>query len=516
MVEMFKIKSLSGKKIAIILVSIAILGTGTFFIIKRYENKTPEVKTATIQRDSVINSVSTTGKIGSNFDIDIKCKASGEISLLPFDISDTVKKGDLILKLNPVDEQRAVKEAEMTVAQTEASLAKAKQDLFNSTKQVGNSRKLAQASVESALLKLKDANTKLESVKALSLTGKKTTFDNLNFARIKAQELANKAEANKQLFLKGYISRIDYETSDVNAQQAVIDVKNAENKLKDQETSSNNDYQSALSNVTQAQIEVQNAQTRLIDQDNAVLNLKLKESDIKSMEARFESDKLGLQNALQRLSDTQVFSPIDGVVTNRYVQVGQIITSGISSVNQGTTILTISDLSRMFIMASVDESDIGKIKLGQSALITVDSFPRKKFEGKVKQIYSKGVNVSNVVTFTVKIEVLGEEKNLLKPEMTTNVEIFIAMKENVLTVPIEAVIKKRKKYFVEVKKDDKNTQQQREITVGISDYNKYEVINGLKEGEKVILNETVADNPWQRNNSGQRSPRIRIGGGPRH
>ena len=82
---------------------------------------------------------------------------------------------------------------------------------------------------------------------------------------------------------------------------------------------------------------------------------------------------------------------MDGVVTDRKVQTGTIIASGVSNVGGGTTILTLSDLSRIYVLASVDESDIGKVQVGQPATITVDAYPSMQFAGKVVRIASKGV-----------------------------------------------------------------------------------------------------------------------------
>ena len=142
--------------------------------------------------------------------------------------------------------------------------------------------------------------------------------------------------------------------------------------------------------------------------------LELKRQDVRLSMAQIETDKIDFSLAEQRLKDTKVFSPINGVVSERNVQSGQIISSGISNVGGGTLVMVLSDLTRLFILASVDESDIGKVKLGQKVVITADSFPGKRFFGKIERIATKGVNISNVVTFEVKIEVQGTDKQLLK------------------------------------------------------------------------------------------------------
>src|SRR5689334_13982083 len=108
---MLKIKKLSGKKLVILLVCLALAGSVGYFFWQRQKKTTvvETVKYAVVEKGALVNSISTTGKISSNKDIDIKCKASGEIIDLPHDVSDVVKKGTLLLKLNPIDEQQIVK-----------------------------------------------------------------------------------------------------------------------------------------------------------------------------------------------------------------------------------------------------------------------------------------------------------------------------------------------------------------------------------------------------------------------
>jgi multidrug efflux pump subunit AcrA (membrane-fusion protein) len=186
------------------------------------------------------------------------------------------------------------------------------------------------------------------------------------------------------------------------------------------------------------------------------------------------------------------------------VQIGQIISSGISNVGGGTTTMILSDLSRIFVLASVDESDIGRVQVGQSAIITADAFPGKEFEGRVLRIATQGVNLNNVVTFEVKIEVIGKNKSLLKPEMTTNVIIIIEQKDDVLLIPSEAVLRKAGGYVAEVMKD--GVKEERKVRGGINDLTMLEIVDGLSEGEVVVIRKDTSENRWSgRSQSSQRS-----------
>jgi RND family efflux transporter MFP subunit len=207
-------------------------------------------------------------------------------------------------------------------------------------------------------------------------------------------------------------------------------------------------------------------------------------------------------------------------VATRAVQVGQIIASGVSNIGGGTTVMTLADLSRTFVLVSVDESDIGRIENGQRVRITVDAFPDTFFPGEVVRVATKGTAVSNVVTFEVKVEVKGPNCGLLKPEMTANVRITAVEKNDVLLLPVNAVVRKRQERIVSVRKAD-GASEERTVKTGSSDGEMIEIAEGLSEGEKVVMPAGSAQSRWRadkndtKNNT--RSTRLRMpgfGGGP--
>lgn len=422
---------------------------------KNVKRETPEWSNAHVTRGSIRLAVSCTGRVVSNLDVEIKCKASGEIKKLPFDISDQVKKGDLLIELDPVDEQRKVKQAKISLDSSQARLKQSKVDLQIAEKDLAVERK----SVEAALIS----------------------------ARASAKDARAKAERRKHLFDKKITSQENSESMEIAAIQAEVDLENT-----------------------------------LIRMEELALKekeLEIKQQNIRLAEAQVGTDKINLSLAEQRLQDTKVFSPIDGVVSERNVQIGQIISSGISNVGGGTVAMVISDLSRRFVLASVDESDIGRVELGQNVIITADAFPRERFSGKIERIGTKGVNISNVVTFEVKIELLGTNKSLLKPEMTTNIDIIFAEKEDVLLVPSEAVLNKDDQHFVRVMIDDGSVKE-RPVQVGISDGVVTEITTGLNQGDAVVYRRGEAKSRWRtdqsrRNLSSRRGMRMIFGGGGR-
>lgn len=487
------------------------------------------VQTVLVQKKDIRNTVQTSGKVVSNLDVEIKCKASGEIISLPFDISDYVKKGQLLVKLNPIDEQRNVKQAEINLDQSRSALVKVQQDLALAQKNYSSAKSQVAIELETAKIQAADLRTKAARSRNLYLlsTQRRLAVAQVETSRIKLKELQDRANRAKTLFEKNnLLSQNDYETAVSQAKQAQIELTNAEIRLKEQDTNNKNEYDTALTNARQADAQVKTAASKLNQQNNSSIELDIKGQDIKAAQSKVETDKIALLTAQQRLKDTEVYSPINGLVTVRTAQVGQIISSGISNVSGGTSVMTLSDISKIFIDASIDESDIGKIKIGQEADITVDAFSTQKFKGQVRQIAAKGTNVSNVVTFPVKIEVTSANKSVLKPEMTSNIEIIALKKDKVLTVNLDSVTKNRNKYFVTVLEGTE--QKQKEIKIGANDTESYEVLSGLNEGDKIVVENsgTQSGSKWGQGgnnanggintrNINRNVRRVTGGGGPR-
>jgi HlyD family secretion protein len=158
-------------------------------------------------------------------------------------------------------------------------------------------------------------------------------------------------------------------------------------------------------------------------------------TSLKSAEAGLMTARTALQRAMQNLSYAIIRSPIDGTVTERSVEEGQTVAASFST----PTLFTIAqDLAKMEIKATVDESDIGEIKEGQTAKFTVQAYPSKTFEGMVKQVRLKPTTSSNVVNYTVVVSAANDE-HLLMPGMTATVEFIIASRAGVLAVPNAAL-----------------------------------------------------------------------------
>ena len=216
-----------------------------------------------------------------------------------------------------------------------------------------------------------------------------------------------------------------------------------------------------------------------------VLVLSAKE---KQAGAQVEQDKANLAQLEEQLSYTTITSPIEGVVLSRDVEMGDAVSSILVLGSSATLIMTLGDTSQVYVKGKVDESDIGKVYLGQPARIKVESFKDKTFHGQVTKIAPMGVEKDNVTTFEVRVSI-NNPGGELKANMTANAEVILEEHKNVLQIPEGALIyDKDKKSYVQVPDPGaKDGMRKVAVNVGISNGAKTEVLQGLKEGEQVVL-----------------------------
>jgi len=219
-----------------------------------------------------------------------------------------------------------------------------------------------------------------------------------------------------------------------------------------------------------------------------------------------------------------IFSPMDGVIIHRPVELGETVT-GSGSFNAGTVISTVADLGTMLVKAGINEVDIGKIHLGQESRVTLDAFPRVLFKGTISRIAPAARLDDQVKVFDVEIA-LGELGHELRTGMTANLEIRGEIREQVLTVPVESVFVRGEEEMVyiqreaplpkkiaETEDDDQSAEdsegedqksdeekwrddprqewrrwfEERRVVTGIASTTEVQIVEGLEEGEKVAL-----------------------------
>jgi HlyD family secretion protein len=222
--------------------------------------------------------------------------------------------------------------------------------------------------------------------------------------------------------------------------------------------------------------------------DASVAQISVDQAKFKQAEAQVQSAQASLDQLNEQLSYTTLVSPMDGVVLSRDVEIGDAVSSILVLGSTATLVMTLGDTTQVYVQGKVDEADIGSVYLSQPARIRVESFPNKTFNGKVTKIAPLGVEKDNVTTFEVRVSI-DNPTGELKANMTANAEILITEHKNALTVPEQALVYDNQKNASVFVPDSKQKDGQRKISVkaGISNGSKTEILDGLKEGDTVVL-----------------------------
>ena len=381
----------------------------------------PVFKTSEILRGDLSIKISATGIVEPNFKVEVKSKASGEVLSFPFEEGDHVKKGALLLQLDKSDEKRNVAKARTELSSSSAKLKKAETALLLQKTKYDSDIKSSQSEIETALANLKESEDKLK--RQSELFGKKFV----------SQESLDRA---KTLFKV-----------------------NQENLIQ--------------------------AQTRLQTAKDSIHDITMKKNEIELVQSEVIRSGIAMAEVEERLDETEIFAPIDGVIIEKLVEEGQIIASGISNVSGGTAIATIADMSRLFIIADIDETDIGSVKIGHAVRITADAFPNKIFKGKVTRIAPQGVIDNSITIFKAKIEVQGTGKTLLKPMMSANIDIVTRQIKDTVYVTRAGIRKDEEGEFAVILKNDQPEKVR--VKTGIKNPIHVQIISGLNPDDEVIL-----------------------------
>ena len=385
------------------------------------EPQKPVFKTSEILHGDLLIKISATGIVEPNFKVEVKSKASGEVLSFPFEEGDHVKKGALLLQLDKSDEKRNVAKARTELASSSAKLKKAETALLLQKTKYDTDIKSSQSEIETALANLKESEDKLKR--------------------------------QSELFEKKFVSQESLDTA------------------------------KTLFKVNQEKL-VQ-AQTRHQAAKDSIHDITMKENEIELVLSEVKRSDIAVDEAEERLDETEIFAPINGVIIEKLVEEGQIIASGISNVSGGTAIATIADISRLFIIADIDETDIGSVKIGHAVQITADAFPNEVFKGKITRIAPQGVIDNSITIFKAKIEIKGTGKILLKPMMSANIDIVTHQVKDTVYVTRAGIRKDEEGEFAVILKNDQPEKVR--IKTGIKNPIHIQIISGLNPDEEVIL-----------------------------
>lgn len=362
-----------------------------------------QVEVAKLERATIIETVAATGKIQPEIEVKLSSEVSGEIINLPIKEGQDVKKGDLLVKINPDLVQAAVSQSRAALQNSKAGLAQAE----------------------------------------ASLNQAKLTFDR-----------------NKPLYDRGVISKADFERAEA-------------------------DYQ-----IAQA------------SQQSAFYNVQSVAAQVKQ--------------ATDNLGRTSIFAPRDGTISMLNVELGERVVG--TAQMAGTEIVRVANLQNMEVEVDVNENDIVKIQIGDSTIVEVDAYLKKKFSGVVTEIANSAqatLTADQVTNFKVKVRILEKSyQDLLegrkpsyspfRPGMTATVDVITKKRENILAAPISAIVVKTDTSSTRSTKPKTTTSATTQkfecvfvksggeaklkvVTTGIQDDSKIEILTGLEEGDEIII-----------------------------
>jgi len=235
-----------------------------------------------------------------------------------------------------------------------------------------------------------------------------------------------------------------------------------------------------------------------------------------------EKSGIPINQSPEKFQGSNVTAPMDGTVLTKNVEIGESITSGVSSFNAGTVLFSIADVTKMIVKAGVNEVDIGKIHVGMPVKVTLDAYPKTSFPGRIDRI-APAVRIEDKVRlFDVEVR-LDSQGRELRTGMTANIEMIGEKKEKALTVPVESVFQRDEGEIVYVKKKldakaiaeankkpadegkiDKDAWKKffdkRVVVTGLSDNAHVEILKGLKAGEEIALEDPTLPNDKKKDN----------------
>jgi HlyD family secretion protein len=241
----------------------------------------------------------------------------------------------------------------------------------------------------------------------------------------------------------------------------------------------------AQSSLDETRNALEQAQNR---QRAAQSQLSIAKAGVAQASANVAQSQAGLERAEEELANVTIRAPIAGTILRRDVEIGSPVSSILNMGAAATPVMAIGDISQVFVRGRVDEADIGRVRLGQAARITVETFKDRTFQGKVTEIAPMGVEKENVTNFEVKVSIENPGKEL-KANMTANAEIVLEEHPDSLIIPETAVsYDAQRNAFADVLDPGARTGRRRvPIKVGVGNGTRTQVLQGLKQGDKVVL-----------------------------
>jgi HlyD family secretion protein len=363
--------------IVAVLAFLGCLGVWMFFI-RGDAADSMAYRLAPVERGPIVSAVSTSGTLNAMITVQVGSQVSGQIKELLADYNSEVKADQVIARIDPQTFEARTRQAQAELEVARANVVIQRAGIERARKELAN----AAAALNSAMAQTEKAQVTLENSR-------------------------RNLERRKALFKSGAVSESQTDDAQTAHDQALAQLKGAQA-----------DERAAASLVASREAALKTAMAQV---EYALEQVRQKEA--------------ALSQAEVDLSNTYIRSPVDGVVIERAVDIGQTVAASF----QAPKLFTIAqDLRQMQVEADVDEADIGRVHVGQNAVFTVDAFPGREFSGRVLQIRKAPRLVQNVVTYTVVVSAENSDLRLL-PGMTANIQIIVDERQDALKIPNAAL-----------------------------------------------------------------------------
>lgn len=471
---------------------------------RRAQAAVPEgIKTAPVARGSIEARISASGSLTAERTQLLAFKISGTVAEVLVREGESVKQGQVLARLDTRDLELSLKQAQAALQVSEAALARARK--APSKEEIA----AAKAAVEAARASLQDlqsgpSEAEIAAAKAAVEAARANLADLKAGPSARDIRLAELAIAQAKNTLWGLQANRDSVRAMPGASRAAKDqaeaqVLNAEiqveiaqinrEKLNDPPRSST--LKAAESQLAQAESALDRltsppkssalkaAESQLAQAESTLARLLSMPSpeDVAQAEAQVAQARVGVEIAQRRLEDAVLVAPFAGQLADWNLRVGDNVTPA-------TPVGTLVDVSRYHVDVSIDETEISRVAVGQRVLITLDAFPDRELEGRVAKVGLLGNTAQGIVNYSVRID-LNPTDLPLKPLMTAVINIVVERKDDVLLVPNRALKRDKQGKYVEIL--DKQMPKRVYVTTGVSNEESTEIVEGLKEGQQVIV-----------------------------
>lgn len=492
--------------------------------------KKDEAPQPKVEKGDVSVRVIESGSLNAFKSVEVKSRVSGRVAKLIVDEGEYVEQGQLIAVIDP-------QETELQVQQNAAQVRGAEAGVRRTSIEIGQRSVTAQAALDRARANLRQVEMELKAQPQLTssaivaatsaLAQARQAKDQLlrvthPNSRVAAETALADAMASRQraeselkrqesLLAKGYVSRREAESASLNLQTALSREATARESMETIAEAQRIETEQAEERIRQAEAELDRARLGTVQDGVKREQLRQAQAAVREATAQLRDvealrasqaqqaatvDQLTtvLRDGRRQLGETRIVAPISGVVTRRFVQIGELVAS-LNSFSAGSPIFRIEDRSKMLIKLQVNEIDVARLRLAMPAEVVVDAFPGRKLDGKVTKVAPTSVSQGQaqisasgteaVVKYEVEVTLLRPEADL-KSGMSAKCTMMVLDRRGVARVPIDYLGEADGETYLMIrqpgsKPDDKGTKTK--VTVGARSATHVEIVSGAKEGD---------------------------------